>query len=89
MANRRQTELKVELTEGAIRVIRGDRVLTLISGAGLPNEEELADFVVCLDDIAHWDAPHENIEIGIEELQKIVEVIEDEFDRRGLKLEFD
>ncbi len=86
---KRSARLSVDLTEGSIRVSHGAKILTITSGAGLPNAEFAPDFVVYLDDILHWDAPHEASEIEIEDLQKIVEAIEAEFTRRGLTVEFE
>jgi Immunity protein 74 len=37
----------------------------------------------------NWDAPHDEVEIEVEELQKIVQAIEEEFDKLGLVVEFD
>lgn len=89
MSKRRQAEILVELTEGSIRIRSQGKVLTLVSGPNPPDAEELVDFIVGLDDIAHWDAPHEDVEIEIDLLQKIVQAIEMEFDRLGLKVEFE
>jgi hypothetical protein len=89
MPKRRQAGLIVELTEGSLRIKSQEKVLTLISAQNPPDAEELTDFIVSLDDIAHWDAPHENVEINIEFLQKIVQAIEVEFDKLGLKVEFE
>ncbi len=53
------------------------------------NTEDQADFIVDLDSIFSWDAPHDEIEIEVEELQKIVQAIEEEFEKLGLVVEFD
>ena len=81
--------LRVELTEGAIRVLKGELVLTLTRAAPPPDAEDAPDFVVLLDDIVCWDAPHGDDEIEIAELQTIVELIEETFDRHGLTVEFE
>ena len=88
-AGGRVGELRVELTEGAIRVLKGDRVLTLTRGSAPPDAEDTPDFVVLLDEISFWDAPHGDDEIEMTDLQKIVEMIEDTFDRHGLTVAFE
>jgi hypothetical protein len=88
-ARRSKARLSVELTEGAIRVYCGKRSLTIYPGVDQPSAETPADFVVRLDDILTWDPPHETNEIAIEELQKIVEAVEAECEKRGLVVEFD
>jgi hypothetical protein len=86
---RARQRLKAELTEGSIRVTLADKVLTITSGANPPDAEEIADFVVHLDDILHWDAPHDTEEVEIDDLQRIVELIEAEFGKRGLTVVFE
>jgi len=54
-----------------------------------PNTEDPADFTIDLDSILTWDAPHDEIEIEVEELQKITTAIEEEFERLGLVVEFE
>ena len=51
--------------------------------------EDPADFTVDLDRILSWDAPHDEIEIEIKELQKILQAIEEEFEKLGLVVAFD
>ncbi len=89
MSGRVRHRLKVELTEGSIRVIHANKVLTITSGANPPDAEEIADFIVYLDDILHWDPPFESDEIEIDDLQRIVELIEAEFGKRGLTVVFE
>ena len=89
MASLRKAQIKVDLTEGSIRVCRGEKVLTLTNAMGQVDAENVADFIVCLDDIIHWDAPYDQIEIDIDDVQKIVEAIETEFARHGLSVEFE
>lgn len=86
---KRRTELQVEVSETAVKVKNGDRVLTLPHALASADPEEIVDFVVALDDIAHWDAPHQGEEIDIETLQKIIRAIEDEFDKLGLEIAFE
>jgi hypothetical protein len=83
------TEPRIILTEGSIRVHWGARILTILPASSQPNAEDAADFTVDLDEILTWDAPHDEIEIEIEELQKITQAIEDEFEKLGLVVEFD
>ncbi len=84
-----RARLIVALTEGAFRVTCGNKVLTIFPAPDLPEAETPADFVICLDEILTWDAPHQDCEIEIEDLQKIVEAISDECERRGLVVEFE
>ncbi len=87
-ARRGRTRLSVELTEGAFRVTSGKKSLTIFPSPDQTNAESPADFVIRLDEILMWDTPAD-CEIEIEELQKIVEAIGDECDRRGLNVEFE
>jgi hypothetical protein len=87
-ARRGRTRLTVELTEGAFRVTSGKKTLAIFATPDQPGAENPADFVIRLDEILMWDMPPD-CEIEIEELQKIVEAIGDECDRRGLKVEFE
>jgi len=88
-ARRNRARLSVALTEGAFRVTYGKKVVTIFPTPDLLEAETPADFVIRLDEILTWDAPHQEIEIEIEELQKIVEAISDECDRMGLSVEFE
>lgn len=81
-------EPRITLTEGSIRVHWGSRLLTILPAPPQPGTEDPADFTVDLDSILNWDAPHDEIEIEIEELQKITKAIEDEFEKLGLVVEF-
>ena len=80
---------QIVLTEGAIRVHWGERVLTILPGPALQNVEERADFVVDMDQILSFDPPHEAEEISVEQLQAIAQAIEAEFDRLGLVVAFE
>jgi hypothetical protein len=84
-----QKEPRITLTEGSIRVQWADRILTILPAPVPPNTEDPADFTVDLDSILNWDAPHDEIEIEVEELQKITKAIEDEFEKLGLVVEFE
>lgn len=86
---RNRAHVSVALTEGAFRITYGKKVLTLFPAPDQPNAEAPADFVIRLDEILMWDPPHQDCEIAIEELQKIVEAIGDECDRRGLVVAFE
>ena len=86
---RRKPAIEVEITEGAIRVRHAGRILTIGASAPPPDAEEAPDFIVRLDDIEHWDAPHDETDIDVEELQLVLAAIEDECDRHGLSVEFD
>jgi len=67
----------------------GEKLLTILSMPSPPNAEDPSDFIVDLDSVLSWDPPHEDIEIEIEELQKIVQAIDVEFERLGLVVEVD
>jgi hypothetical protein len=84
-----RTKIKVEMTEGAIRVRQDDRTLTIRAEAPDAESGEDTDFVVRLDEIDHWDAPDQDKEIDIVELQKILDAVEKELDRHGLTVDFD
>jgi hypothetical protein len=88
-ARRGRARLNVALTEGAFRVTNGKKTLTIFPAADLPNAQNPADFIIRMDEILMWDAPHQDCEIGIEDLQKIMEAIGDECERRGLVVEFE
>lgn len=86
---RRKPAIEVEITEGAIRVHHGGRTLTVVASPPPPAAEGAPDFIIRLDDIEHWDAPHDEDEIDVEKLQAILGAIEDECERHGLTVEFD
>lgn len=86
---RRKPAIEVEITEGAIRVRHAGRTLTIAAASPPPDAEGSPDYIVRLDDIEHWDAPHDEAEIDVEELQLVLAAIEDECDRHGLSVEFD
>ena len=82
-------EPRITLTEGSIRVHWGARILTILPAMSPPDTENPADFIVDLDSVLSWDAPHDEIEIEIAELQKITKAIEEEFEKLGLVVEFE
>lgn len=84
-----RTRLAVELTEGAFRISQGELRLTIFTVKDLADVEHPADFVVRLDEVLTWDAPHEDQEISVEELQKIAAEITDECERHGLSVAFE
>lgn len=85
---RRGRKYQVEVTEGAVRVQCDGKTLT--APIAPPDaESEGADFVVRLEDLDHWDAPDDEHPIDIDELQKILDAIEREFEKRGLEVDFD
>ncbi len=65
------------------------RTLTIFPAPDLPGAETPADFVIRLDELLTWDTPHQDSEIEIDDLQKIVEAISDECEKRGLVVEFE
>jgi hypothetical protein len=89
MTKKRGDKPEVELTEGAIRVVWRGRTRTILPSAPPPNAEEAADFTVSLDDLMCWDAPDDESEIQMAELQKILEAIDDAFDRLGLSVAYE
>ena len=86
---RRGSSLKVEITEGAIRVTSGGRCLTLKAAASPPDAEDSPDFLIHLDDIEFWDIPDADQEIVVEDLQRILDAIENECEHHGLSVEFE
>ncbi len=89
MARKRGDRPEVELTEGAIRVVWRGRTRTILPATAPPSSEEAADFIVALDDIVCWDPPDDDTEIKMDELQKILEAIDEAFDRLGLEVAYD
>jgi hypothetical protein len=85
----RRNPIEIELTEGAIRVLHRGHTLTIVNSAPPLDMEDPADFFIRLDEIEHWDAPHEEVAIDIVELQKILDAIEEELERRGLSVTFE
>jgi hypothetical protein len=79
----------VELTEGAIRIRRGARVLTITPAPPPPDADDAPDFIVHLDDIETWDAPANDVEIEVTELQMILRAVEEECESHGLSVEFE
>jgi hypothetical protein len=86
---RRANAIEVEVTEGAIRVRRNGRALTIPIAPPDADSPEEADFLVRLDDIENWDAPDDETPIEIEELQRVLDAIEAHLDRQGLVVDFD
>jgi Immunity protein 74 len=81
--------LEVDVTEGAIRVRQGSRVLTITPTPPPPDADEAPDFIIHLDDIETWDAPANEVEIEVAELQMILRAVEEECERHGLSVEFE
>jgi hypothetical protein len=81
--------ITVEMTEGAIRVRSHGKTLTIMNSPPPPDADDESDFFIRLDEIDHWDAPDDEASIDIVELQKILEAIEEELERRGLSVTFD
>lgn len=81
--------IDVELTEAVIRVRQSGRTLTIPVAPPDAESGDAVDLVVRLDAIDRWDAPHDEIEIGIETLQKILEAIERRLDQLGLGVDFE
>ena len=89
MTKKRGDKPEVELTEGAIRVVWRGRTRTILPSPPPPNSEEAPDFTVNLDDLMCWDAPDDESEIEMAELQTILEAIDDAFDRLGLNVAYE
>lgn len=85
----RGKSITVELTEGAIRILSHGKTLTIVNASAPPDADDGSDFFIRLDEIDHWDAPDEEVSIDIVELQKILEAIEEELERRGLSVTFE
>lgn len=86
---RRASGYEVEVTEGAIRVRRAGKTLTIPAAPPDAESGEDADFVVRLDDLDHWDAPDDEMPIDIDELQKILDAVEKQLEKHGLSVDFD
>ncbi|MBM3552230.1 MAG: hypothetical protein FJX45_10770 [Alphaproteobacteria bacterium] len=86
---RRSGGYQVEVTEGAIRVSRGGKTLTIPAAPPDSESHEDADFVIRLDDLDHWDPPHDETPINIEELHKILDAVEQQLEKHGLSVDFD
>jgi hypothetical protein len=86
---RGRPRLTVELTEGGFRVTCGAKSLTIFPLVDLPGAASPADFVIRLDEILTWDAPHDDSEVEVEDLQKIAAGITAECERRGLAVAFE
>lgn len=89
MTRKRGDKPEVELTEGALRVHWRGRTRTILPAPAPPDAEEAPDFVVLLDDLVCWDAPDQEREIEMKELQSILEAIDEAFDRLGLAVDFE
>jgi hypothetical protein len=85
----RSRYLSVELTEGAIRVRLGKRMLTITPTPPPPDAEDPPDFIIHLDDIETWDSPDDEVVIEVAELQMVLRAVEAECDRHGLSVEFE
>lgn len=86
---RRANAYDVEVTEGAIRVRNRDRTLTIRPAPPDADSDEDVDFIVRLDEIEHWDAPDDDASIDIVELQKILDAVEAQFEKHGLRVDFE
>lgn len=84
----RRSRFTIELTEGAFRVSCGPKCLTVFPAARLPEMAAPADFLIRLDEILNWDAPHEDCEVEADDLRKIASEIVAECERRGLTVAF-
>ncbi|MCX7899127.1 MAG: Imm74 family immunity protein [Methylocystis sp.] len=84
----KQGHYDIELKDRVIFVRRDGKTLTVKTATADEEKGEDADFVVHLDDIEHWDAPHEGIAIGLEELRTILVHIETELDQNGHSIDF-
>ena len=56
--------------------------------ARVPCSLDVDDLVVFLDDVTHFEAPHSDEEITLEDLQAIAAMIEAECEKREIDLEF-
>jgi hypothetical protein len=89
MNRKRGDRPEVELTEGAIRVVWRGRTRTIMPASAPPGAEEAADFIVVLDDLVCWDPPDDETEIQMGELQRILEAIDEAFDKLGLEVAYE
>jgi hypothetical protein len=86
---RRGSSIEVEVGDGAFRVRAFGRHVTVRFTPAPEDAEEEADVLVSLDEIEHWDPPHEGIQIELEELAKILDAIEAECEKRRLAVAFE
>ena len=84
-----RAKINVEMTEGAIRVRQSGRTLTIHTEAPDDKSGAETDFVVRLEELDHWDAPDQDKEIDILDLQKILDAVEKELAKHGLSIDFD
>jgi hypothetical protein len=89
MTKKRGDRPEVELTEGAIRVVWRGRTRTILPAPAPTNAEDAADFTVSLDELVCWDPPDDETEIAMTELQRILEAIDEAFDRLGLSVAYE
>jgi hypothetical protein len=85
---RGKSAIDVEITEGAIRLRYGARILTLRPRFSTEDSDD-ADLIVDLDEIAFWDAPHDEEEVPIELMPKLTEAIERQCDAHGMSVAFE
>ncbi|MFY9655439.1 MAG: Imm74 family immunity protein [Methylocystis sp.] len=86
---RRGGSIEVDVGDHAFRVRAFGRLLTVPFISAPEDGEDEADVLVGLDEIEHWDPPHEAIQIELEELAKILDAIEGECERRRLAVAFE
>ena len=86
---RRANAYDVEVTEGAIRVRHRGRTLTIRPAPPDAESDGDADFIIRLDEIENWDAPDDDAPIDIVELQEILDAVEAQFEKHGLRVDFD
>jgi hypothetical protein len=83
-------DFEIVIIEGAVRVKRGERSMTIRCCVNdFDEEDDDTDVIVYLDDITGWDPPHEKDPFEIDDLHQLLEAIEIALGREGLGVEFD
>jgi hypothetical protein len=86
---RRGGSIEVEVGDDAFRVRAFGRLVTVPFSPAPEDAEDEAHVLVSLDEIEHWNPPHEAVQIELEQLAKILDAIESECERRGLAVAFE
>ncbi len=74
--------MSIVFEQGWVRVAWKDKTAMLASH--VEDDETIID----LDQWTHWLAPHEEVEVTLDDLMAITQMIEAEADRRGIAIAF-
>lgn len=81
--------IDVIATVDLLKVHYFDRTLTIKLETLNDEASNYSNFLIKLDEIEYWDAPHNTKTISIVELQKILDAIEIEAEKTGKIIEFE